>query len=74
MIFTTKIAGIPCKCEVIFHTKPKSTALKDIEFQILDSQGHKAPWLAKKLTQADDFRLRDEFQAASFAHKYGIDF
>ena len=87
MIFTTKIAGIPCQCEVIFHTKPEPMritgsgfgdaeppVLEDIEYQILDSKGRKAPWLAKKLTQADDYRLRDEFEAAALADKYGIDF
>ena len=87
MIFTTKIAGIPCKCEVLHHISPQPMrftgsgsrdmcipVLKNVEFHILDMQGHKAPWLAKQLTQEDDLRLRDEFQAAAFAHKYGIDF
>lgn len=87
MIFTTKIAGIPCQCEVTFHTKAspmritgsgfgdaEPPELEDMEYQILDRRGRPAPWLAKKLTQADDYRLREEFQAASLAHKYGIDF
>ena len=84
MIFTTKIAGIPCQCEVIFHTKPEPMritgsgfgdaeppVLEDIEFEILDRRGRKAPWLARKLTQADDYRLMEEFNLIQQGERYG---
>ena len=84
MIFTTKITGIPCKCEVIFHVKPEPMritgsgygdaeppVLEDIEFDILDRRGRKAPWLARKLTQADDYRLMEEFNLIQQGERYG---
>ena len=87
MIFATKIAGVPCKCEVIYHRaknpvrldytgvwNPPTTPVMDVEFRILDQSGQQAPWLAKLLTQEDDYRLRDEYQAATLAEKYGIEF
>lgn len=87
MIFATKIAGVPCKCEVIYHQarkpvrlaitgawNPEATPVMDVEFRILDQHGQQAPWLAKLLTQEDDYRLRDELQAACFAERFGIDF
>lgn len=87
MIFTTKISGIPCQCEVIgyFPASPMCITgsgfgdadppeFEDIEYQILDRKGYNAPWLSKKLTREDDYRLRDEFAAACLANKYGIDY
>ena len=87
MIFTTKISGIPCLCEVTFHQEAEPMritgsgfgdaeppVLEDIEYKILDRKGRPAPWLAKKLTQDDDYRLMDEYKAACFADKYGKDF
>ena len=84
MIFTTKIVGIPCKCEVIYHVKPEPMritgsgygdaeppVLEDIEFEILDRRGRKAPWLARKLTQADDYRLMEEFNLIQQGERYG---
>lgn len=84
MIFTTKIAGIPCKCEVLYHVKPEPMritgsgygdaeppVLEDIEFEILDRRGRKAPWLARKLTQADDYRLMEEFNLIQQGERYG---
>ena len=84
MIFTTKINGIPCLCEVTFHQKAspmritgtgfgdaEPPELEDIEYQILDRRGRPAPWLAKKLPQDDDVRLMDEYKAACFAERYG---
>ena len=84
MIFTTKIAGIPCKCEVTYHVKPEPMritgsgygdaeppVLEDIEFEILDRRGRKAPWLARKLTQADDYRLMEEFNLIQQGERYG---
>ena len=84
MIFTTKIDGIPCQCEVIYHVKPEPMritgsgygdaeppVLEDIEFEILDRRGRKAPWLARKLTQADDYRLMEEFNLIQQGERYG---
>ena len=85
MIFATKIAGVPCKCEVIYHRakqpvsliitgawNPEPAPIVDVEYRIYDLEGHRAPWLAKLATQDDDYRLQDEYQAAFLAHKYGI--
>ena len=87
MIFTTKIAGIPCRCEVTRHAPASPMRItgtgfgdaeppepEEIEYQILDQRGRPAPWLAKKLTKVDNPRLIEEFKAAAFANKYGVDF
>lgn len=84
MIFETKVAGIPCLCEVVHHAKPEpmritgsgfgdadAPVLEDIEFEILDSRGRPAPWLARKLTQADDRRLMEEFNLQQMGERYG---
>ena len=87
MIFTTKIAGIPCQCEVTFHMPASPMRItgtgfgdaeppeyEEFEFTVLDRKGYKAPWLQHKLTSADASRLTEEAKAAAFAVKYGVDF
>lgn len=84
MIFETKVAGIPCQCEVVFHSKAspmritgtgfgdaEPPELEDIEFDILDRRGRKAPWLSRKMTQADDYRLREEFNLIQMGERFG---
>lgn len=82
MKFTTKVAGIPCWCEVT-HYRPEvppklSGAFEDadpgegqeFEFKILDRKGRHAPWLEKKLTDADIERLAEEYEATVLEDKY----
>ena len=74
MIFETKIQGIPCKCQVLWITKGMSAVLygsgagdihppelPEFEFRVLDRKGYKAPWLERKMTEADNERLQEEF-------------
>jgi hypothetical protein len=46
----------------------------EISLEILDRKGYKAPWLARKLTEADKERLEEEAQAAYMADRYDISF
>lgn len=84
MIFTTKIAGIPCQCEVIFHTKPEPMRItgsgfgdahppeyEEFQFTILDRKGYKAKWLEKKLTIKDIDRLLEEFHIELTGERHG---
>jgi hypothetical protein len=87
MIFETKVAGIPCRCQVEMYSagspmRITGTGFGDAEppepaefnFVILDRKGYKAIWLEKKLTHEDDRRLMDEFEAFTLAYKYGQEF
>lgn len=84
MIFATKIAGVPCKCEVIYHRaknpvrldytgawNPSTAPVMDVEFRILDQNGQQAPWLAKILTQEDEYRLMEEASIEQIGERYG---
>ena len=76
--FTTKVAGIPCICEVTAHYRGKPATRfdegDDVEFEciILDSKGRRAAWLEKKLTDDDYSRLADEWEATILEHKHMI--
>ena len=72
MIFNTRIAGIPCKCEVTVYY-PGSPAVvhgsvaippepEEFEFLILDRKGYPAKWLEAKLSEDDVIRLYKEYQ------------
>lgn len=74
MIFSTKIDGVPCRCEVKIHHNKPGNSPKRIEFKIQDREGKEITWLAQRMTQEDDFRLRDEYQAACLAQRYGMEF
>lgn len=82
MLFDTKVAGIPCQCEVT-HFIPYVPARLDghpdtwmppeggeFEFRIRDRRGHLAPWLEAKLTPADEERLWEEFLIARKEEEY----
>lgn len=71
----TRICGIPCQVEKIsgYYLKPwrgsAHTAPSDIdyyggwidlEFEVYDRRGRKAPWLEKKMTEKDKQRIIDE--------------
>ena len=70
MIFDTRVAGIPCQCQVLAYSPPRPMCITGsgfgdalppeeevFEFQLLDTQGKYAPWLERKLTQGDRDRL-----------------
>ena len=66
--FETKVAGIPCQCQVT-STTPYIPATfwepaegGDFEFNILDRKGYRAKWLEAKLTSADYDRLYNEYE------------
>jgi len=86
MIFDTKVAGIPCQCEVTHYLPgtPASTwgrmedaeeALdEEFEFKILDMNDQHAPWLEAKLTPADNERLLEEFHVTRLEEKHCIEY
>ena len=81
MIFDTKIAGIPCQCQVTSYTRPSreyihSASLEppeygDFTYRILDRKGYPAPWLEAKLGFGDEARLVEEFQLQALGERYG---
>lgn len=84
MEFHTKVASIPCKCRVVQYTPYKPMQIhgfgmgdaippepEEFDFQILDTKGHPAPWLAEKLTLNDHARLLEEFQLERIGERYG---
>lgn len=72
MIIESHISGIPCKldCEVHGRYQPAKIDAEpeycyeaqwpEVEFEVLDRRGRPAPWLAKKLTDADIHRIENE--------------
>lgn len=84
MQFQTKVAGIPCKCQVIGYSMGSPMRItgtgfgdaeppepEDFEFTLLDRKGYPAPWLAKKITPADESRLLKEFHLEQTGQRYG---
>jgi len=74
MIFDTRVAGIPCQCEVLEYSEGLPMRITgwgfgdadppepgEFEYQILDRRGRYARWLEDKLTDDDDERLEREF-------------
>ena len=62
----TTISGIPCEVRVT-HYPPYFPATwwepadgPEIEFEVLDTKGYKAEWLARKMTKADEERIATE--------------
>lgn len=61
-MFDTRVAGIPCKCQVVAPSwDGKEITTDTFNYRILDRRGRPAPWLEKKLTPQDSERLLDEF-------------
>lgn len=67
----THISGIPCQIEVIHFLKQKPLGPRcdsdwdalgyvEIEFNVLDRRGYPAPWLERKMTDADIQRIESE--------------
>ena len=61
MIFTTRVAGIPCQCKVDMETVPDITDWENFQFELLDRKGYKAPWLERKLDPIIVEELYDEY-------------
>lgn len=68
---SSRIAGIPCLIEVISVVVQKPLGrmadsdwdcygYSDVEFEVQDRRGRKAPWLERKMTQADKARIETE--------------
>lgn len=83
MIFGTKVAGIPCQCEVIGYSPPIPIMItgsgmgdaippepEDFEFRLLDSKGRHAPWLERKLHLDDEDRLLTEYHKSQRLEEY----
>lgn len=73
MIFSSRIAGIPCQIEVTSLDEVQGSHspyadsdmdfygyVDDFSFNVLDRRGRPALWLERKLTAADCDRLLDE--------------
>ena len=82
MIFDTKIAGIPCQCQVLLcrNALPVSGDINqridppdtgEFDFRILDRKGYPAIWLEAKLERDDHQRLLEEFQLEVTGERYG---
>ena len=82
MIFETKVAGIPCQCQVtrcrnaIPYSGDINQAidppdLGEFDFRILDRKGNPAHWLEAKLEPDDSLRLLEEFQLEALGERYG---
>jgi hypothetical protein len=86
--FNTKVQGIPCVCRVTHYrpavpgriSGPPEDCYPDepseFEFELLNTSGKGAPmfWLQKKVTDEDEARLQDEYEAHVTAIKHGMDF
>lgn len=72
MKLVSQIQGIPCLIEVIrcrvvkgsFNYNAPSDldyyGYSEVEFEILDRKGYKAPWLERKVTEEDSERIKQE--------------
>lgn len=68
----TKIAGIPCTVNVTRCVRVKGSfsyhaasdwdyyGYSEVEYDVCDRRGRRAPWLERKLTPADDQRIQAE--------------
>lgn len=71
MQFNTRVAGIPCICEVTtYYYDPGRTygppencypPEMDFEFILLDRKGYRAEWLERKLTETIESNLLEEY-------------
>lgn len=75
MSFQTTIAGIPCQCEVLWYQAAEPMRItgsgfgdadppepEEFVFRLLDRRGRPAPWLERKLTEAETDRLLREYK------------
>lgn len=74
MRFETKLAGIPCQCQITYFD-PGTYSMRGhpdtwdqpeppyMEWQILDARGRHAPWLERKAKPEDHDRIFREATA-----------
>ena len=87
MIFSTKVNGIPCQCEVTHYTPyvpmhvygsgmgdADAPQESEFEYQILDRRGKPAAWLERYINDRTEQELYEEFQMAMTAERLGIDY
>ena len=83
MRFATKVAGIPCQCQVNYYREGYPAVFREFgeslpeepsefNFDLLDRRGRHAPWLERKLTQADFVRLESEYLRHLSEHSYDV--
>lgn len=83
MIFSSTIAGIPCKIEVIWFKPAVPMRItgsgfgdadppedQEFDFEVLDKHCRPAPWLANKCTKADEARIEEEYLIMRRAEEY----
>jgi len=73
MEFKTRVAGIPCICEVTnYYYDPGRTygppedcypEEEEFEFRLKDRKGYYAPWLEAKLTSDIEADLLEEYRS-----------
>lgn len=86
MILATRIQGIPCRVRVTryFHQpamgywadSPEDCyGYTEVEFEVLDGRGRKAPWLERQMLSEDRAAIEQEIIAAKAAEaeQAGID-
>lgn len=74
MQFRHRIAGIPCRCDILFYTPTKPMQVtgsgmgdctppeeEEFEFRLLNLRGYPIPWLEKKMTDQDILDIRKKF-------------
>lgn len=71
MIIDSRVAGIPCKIQVLSYNKQEPMGRSadsdmdcygytNIEFEVLDTRGRSAPWLNRKLNSDDRNAIEQE--------------
>ncbi|MBP6581890.1 MAG: hypothetical protein KA204_00210 [Chromatiaceae bacterium] len=70
----TRISGIPCQVDVTTYQRYRPARLhghpdtwappeyEEINFSVFDRRGRLAPWLERKMTEADRKRIINEFR------------
>lgn len=67
-MLTTRIAGIPCQVEIVSYSPYRDNCTghidswlpdehEELEFQVYDTKGYPAEWLAVKMTDSDISRI-----------------
>ncbi len=81
MILATDIQGIPCRVRVLTYIPAKAARTwgppercypdqpEVIEFEVLDRRGYPAPWLERKMLDADTRAIEQEIIAAKEAER-----
>lgn len=76
MEIQTTVAGIPCIASLTYYHKQEPLGpsadsdwdcygYTECEFDVLDRRGRPAPWLHRKMTEADESRIKSEFEEAA---------